>query len=68
MPLGRHIAFEIPLPAPCFVEEKDDGDDDDEEGGAKIGKEEEDEWGRSAAAGAATLSRHSGALLRALAL
>ena len=46
-PLGRHIAFEIPSPAPCFAEEEeeeeDDDDDDDEEGGAKIWREGEEE-------------------------
>ena len=27
-PLGRPLAFEIPLPAPCFAEEEKDDDDD----------------------------------------
>ena len=33
-PLGRHIAFEIPSPAPCFAEGEEEEDGDDENGGA----------------------------------
>ena len=45
-PLGRHIAFEIPSPAPCFAEgEEEEEDGDDEDGGANTGTEGEEEGG-----------------------
>ena len=43
-PLGRHIAFEIPSPAPCFAEgEEEEEDGDDENGGTNTGTEGEEE-------------------------
>ena len=45
-PLGRHIAFEIPSPAPCFAEgEEEEEDGDDENGGTNTGTEGEEEGG-----------------------
>ena len=53
-PLGRHIAFEIPSPAPCFAEGKEEEEDgDDENGGTNTGTEGGEEGGGGAAAAGA---------------